>query len=76
MAQAARRPASAEPPVDPTAVERAYRLERAKRRARIEAARERRHARFRFLVVMLLLVAVCVAFSIAAWQQVSRLFGL
>jgi hypothetical protein len=76
MAQAARREASAEPPVDPTAVERAYRLERAKRRARFEAAQARRHARLRFVVVIALLVAVCAVFTMAAWQQVSRLFGL
>ena len=76
MAQAARRPTSADPPVDPTAIERAYRLERAKRRARIDAARRRRHARIRFLVMILLLVGLAVFFSIAAWQQVSRLFGL
>ena len=76
MAQAARRQSSADPPVDPTAVERAYRLERAKRRARIEAARQRRLQRLRFLWVILILVAICVVFAIAAWQQISRLFGL
>jgi hypothetical protein len=51
-------------------------MERAKRRARIEHARERRLARFRFLVIIVLLVALGIFFTIVVWQQVSRLFGL
>src|SRR5262249_12515414 len=56
--QPARRPSPPDPPVDPTAVRRAYRMERARRRARIEQARERRLARFRFLVIIVLLLAL------------------
>jgi hypothetical protein len=54
MAQAARRQHAHEPPpVDPTAIDRAYRLERAKRRARVERQRARRRAAIRFFVTLL-----------------------
>jgi hypothetical protein len=77
MAQAARhRHAHEEPPVDPYAVERAYRLERAKRRARNERRRARRHAAIRFFVTVVLLLALCVVLVGAAWRQVESLFGL
>ena len=78
MAQAARKqPAHDEvPPVDPDAVERAYRLERAKRRARMERQRASRRAGIRFAVTMILLLAFSVALVVLIWQQVQRLFGL
>ena len=71
MAQPARTQQSeAPPPVDPTAVRRAYRLERAKRRARVERAYERRLAAFRFVSVLSALLVLTI------WNQVERLFGL
>jgi cell division septal protein FtsQ len=78
MAQAARRqPAHDEaPPVDPHAVDRAYRLERAKRRARMERQRASRRAGIRFAVTLLLLLALSIALVVLIWQQVQRLFGL
>jgi hypothetical protein len=78
MAQPARRPepAPGSPPVDPTAVQRAYRLERAKRRARERRVQERRLAALRFVVVLVALLALSVYLTLAVWQQVQRLFGL
>ena len=77
MAQPARTQQSeAPPPVDPTAVRRAYRMERAKRRARADRAHERRLAAFRFISVVLLLVALSALLVLTIWNQVERLFGL
>lgn len=78
MAQPARRasPAEAVPPVDPGAVERAYRFYRAKRRVELERKRERGRARWRFLVVLLVVVALSIYLSLTVWHQVERLFGL
>ena len=64
------------PPLDPHAVERAYRLERAKRRARVNRVRERRLAAIRFFAVLLALVGLSVFLLLTIWQQVERLFGL
>jgi hypothetical protein len=78
MAQAARTQQAHDdvPPVDPYAVDRAYRLERAKRRARAERQRASRHAAIRFFVTLLLLLALSVALVIVVWRQVQDLFGL
>jgi hypothetical protein len=64
------------PPLDPSAVRRAYRLERAKRRARAERDRARRRAGLRFVGVLLVLLAVAVGLGLTAWQTVERVFGL
>jgi hypothetical protein len=77
MAQAARRHhAQDAPPVDPHAVDRAYRVERAKRRARVERHRARRRAGIRFFVTIVLLLALSLAFAVVVWRQVQSLFGL
>jgi hypothetical protein len=78
MAQPARRRRHAEdlPPVDPTAVQRAYRHERAKRRARERRAQERRLAGFRFTAVVFVLLVLSTALAYVVWQQIQRLFGL
>jgi hypothetical protein len=76
VAHPARNPESEAPVTDPETLERAYRLQRAKRRARVERERERRRARLRFLVVILLLVALMATFAILAWHEVQRLFGI
>jgi hypothetical protein len=65
-----------EPPVDPRAVQRAYRLERAKRRARVERQRARRLAGLRFGLVLVALLVLSIVFVFAVWQQVQRLFGM
>jgi hypothetical protein len=77
MAQAARRQHAREaPPVDPHAIDRAYRLERAKRRARVERQRARRRAAIRFFVTLVFLLALSVALVVVVWRQVQSLFGL
>lgn len=63
-------------PVDPHAVDRAYRLERAKRRARVERSRARRLAGFRFFLGLVVLLALSVGFVVVVWRQVQELFGL
>lgn len=63
-------------PIDPDSVERAYRLHRARRRARIERARARRNARIRFWLVIIVMIAGTVYLSLAVWHKVEQLFGL
>jgi hypothetical protein len=76
VAEPARRGAHPAPPLDPAAVERAYRLERARRRARGERDRSLRRARLRFLGVLLALLVLAAALGLTAWQQIQQLFGL
>jgi hypothetical protein len=81
MAQPARRlPAAPEDsrdaPVDSGAVTRAYRLERAKRRARARHEEERRLAQLRFWIVVAALAAGVSLLSLTIWNEIERLFGL
>ncbi len=77
VAQPLRTPTEPEaPPVDPNAVQRAYRLERARRRVRDERRRASRRANRRFWVILLGLVIACVVIVLTAWHEVERLFGL
>jgi len=77
MAQPARQPRrDAPPPVDPSVVQRNYRRERAKRRARVERSWERQLAAFRFVSVLLFLVAVAALLVLTIWNQIENLFGL
>ena len=78
MAQPARRisPVPDDPPVDPDAIDRAYRLHRARRRVRLERHRERSRARLRFLVAVFLLVAAAIALLLTIWHEVQSVFGL
>jgi hypothetical protein len=78
MAEPARRNHAVEdpPPIDPTAVDRAYRIHRARRRAREERVRERSLARFRFWAVLLTLFVLAAYLSLVVWRQVEQLFGL
>ncbi len=59
-----------------SAVERAYRLHRARRRARIERARARRNARIRFWFVLVLMLGLGVYLGLAVLRKVQELFGL
>ena len=77
MAQPLRTPAEDEaPPIDPAAVDRAYRVERARRRLRDERRRASRRANRRFWLVMLALLAACVLLALTVWNEIERLFGL
>jgi hypothetical protein len=64
------------PPIDPTAVSRAYRFHRARRRARMERTRALRRAGVRFWFVLVLLLAGSIALAVTFWRQVQELFGL
>jgi hypothetical protein len=76
MAEPARRAVDDPPPIDPSAIDRAYRFHRARRRAREERVRERGLARLRFWAVTLALVVLTVYLSLVVWNQIERLFGL
>jgi cytochrome c-type biogenesis protein CcmH/NrfG len=78
MAQPARRitPVPDEPPVDPEAIDRAYRLHRARRRIKVERSRERARARLRFLAIVVLLIVAVVALLLTLWHEVQSVFGL
>jgi hypothetical protein len=78
MAEPARRRDAVEdpPPIDPSAIDRAYRFHRARRRAREERVRERGLARLRFWAVLLTLLVLTAYLSLVAWHQIERLFGL
>ncbi len=66
----------AETPIDPEAVERAYHLHRARRRARIERARARRYARMRFWLVLLVMLAASAYLAILVWNKIEQVFGI
>ncbi|HEX6700374.1 MAG TPA: hypothetical protein VF101_06540 [Gaiellaceae bacterium] len=75
MAEAAPR-APETPPVDPFAIDRAYRLERARRRARLDRSHASRQAGLRFAFVLVLLLLCALAFALATRREVQQLFGL
>jgi hypothetical protein len=78
MAEPARRRHAVEdpPPVDPSAVDRAYRFHRARRHAREERIRERSLARLRFWAVLLTLLVLAAYLALVVWRQIEQLFGL
>ncbi len=76
MAQPAEKRPPESPPIDPGAIQREYRRQRARRHHRERRTRERRAANARFWIIVLALLALSVYLSIAMWQQVQRLFGL
>jgi hypothetical protein len=78
MAEPARRHDAVEdpPPIDPAAVDRAFRFHRARRRAREERVRERSHARWRFWFVLLTLLVLAAYLALVVWRQIEQLFGL
>jgi hypothetical protein len=78
MAEPARRRDAVEDPpsIDPSAIDRAYRFHRARRRAREERVRERGLARLRFWAVLLTLLVLSAYLSLVVWRQIEGLFGL
>lgn len=63
-------------PVDPAAIELRYRYHRARRQARVRATEESRLAKYRFYIVLTVLFALTLAFVIAGWHEIQRLFGI
>jgi len=60
----------------PSTVELRYRYHRAQRQARVRQRQENRLARYRFYIAMTVLLAISAAFVVAAWHEISQLFGL
>ncbi len=53
-----------------------YRYHRARRNARVRHREESRLARYRFYIVLTVLLAISAAFVIGAWHEINHLFGL
>lgn len=69
-------PPADEPPIDPEAVRDAYRLHRARRKARIAHRRRTRRAGIRFWLVLLALLVASVVVAVTIWHEIQQLFGL
>ena len=69
-------PSEEAPPVDPDAVQRAYRLHRAHREARKQRRRAKRWANFRFWLVLVLVLAAAVLLATRTLGEIERVFGL
>lgn len=63
-------------PIDPSTRELRYRYHRAKRHARVLRREETRLAKYRFYIVMAVLLALAAAFLIGAWHEIQHLFGI
>ena len=64
------------PSLDPSAIERAYVRERARRRLRSERRTEARSSNARFWVVLAVLLFLTVCLALFAWHQVQATFGV
>jgi anti-sigma-K factor RskA len=64
------------PPLDPGAVERAYRFHRARRAAREARQRANRWAGFRFWLVLALAAAGVALLAARTLGEIERVFGL
>lgn len=78
MAEPARRPEVVDDSLqlDPVAVQRAYELHRARRRAHRHHRQENKRAKLRFWLVLFGLIALSVYLSVIIWHQIERTFGL
>ena len=65
-----------DPPIDPGAVSDAYRLHRARRKARTEHRKRTKRAGVRFWFVLLTLLVASVVVAVAIWHEIQQLFGL
>lgn len=64
------------PPVDPEAVRDAYRLHRARRKARVEYRKRTKRAGIRFWLVLIVLLVASVVVAVTIWHEIQQLFGL
>jgi hypothetical protein len=62
--------------LDPITVQRNYRRQRIKRRAREERAYEKNLARLRFWLALTAVIATSIGLALVIWNQIQRLFGL
>ena len=64
------------PSLDPSAIEHAYRRERARRRARTERRSAVRRSNVRFWVSLAVLAFIAAFVILAAWHELQTLFGV
>lgn len=64
------------PSLDPLVIERNYRRERARRRARVERRSAARRSDVRFWVTLLALAFFAAFLILAAWREIQTLFGV
>ena len=64
------------PSLDPRAIERNYRRERARRRAKVERRSAVKRSNVRFWVSLLILAFLTAFAILAAWHEVQTLFGV
>jgi hypothetical protein len=64
------------PSLDPRAIERNYRRERARRRAKVERQSAAKRSNVRFWVTLLVLAFLTAFAILAAWHEVQTLFGV
>jgi len=65
-----------DPPLDPDAISRNYRLHRARRAAKARRHREKRRAGVRFWLVLALVVVVAGVLAARTLGEIERVFGL
>jgi hypothetical protein len=75
MAEPAHVPDEA-PSLDPDTIERNYRRERARRRARVERSSAKKRSNIRFWITLLVLAFLTAFTILAAWHEVQQLFGV
>jgi hypothetical protein len=75
MAEPAKAPEDS-PSLDPLAIERNYRRERARRRAKVERRSAVKRSNVRFWVTFLILAFLTAFAILAAWHEVQTLFGV
>ena len=78
MAESARIQLDLDEPLisDPAEIDRARRLYRAQRAARLERQRATRHARLRFWFVLIALLLASLVLAVTVWLEIERQFGL
>jgi hypothetical protein len=64
------------PSLDPLAIERNYRRERARRRAKVERRTAARRSDVRFWITVVVLLFATAFTMLAAWHEVQTLFGV
>jgi hypothetical protein len=70
-------PVEEDPPsLDPLAIERNYRRERARRRAKVQRRSAVKRSNVRFWVSLLVLAFLTAFAILAAWHEVQTLFGV
>ena len=62
--------------LDPDTIERNYRRERARRRARVERHSAKKRSNIRFWITLLVLAFLTAFTILAAWHEVQQLFGV